>query len=88
MVRCASGIGRRVITSNKLRQQFNQVCMHICLPAKFLVFLNVSVFVGSLQAEGGIFACSFDQTGSRLITCETDKTIKMWKEDPNAVSVM
>jgi pleiotropic regulator 1 len=24
------------------------------------------------------------QTGSRLITCEADKTIKMWKEDENA----
>ena len=24
------------------------------------------------------------QTGSRLITCEADKTIKMWKEDTEA----
>ena len=23
---------------------------------------------------------SFDVTGSRLVTCEADKTIKMWKE--------
>ena len=27
---------------------------------------------------------SFDLTGSRLVTCEADKTIKMWKEDENA----
>jgi pleiotropic regulator 1 len=26
----------------------------------------------------------FDNTGSRLITCEADKTIKMWKEDDTA----
>jgi len=44
--------------------------------------------VGSLQAEGGIFACTFDQTGSRFITCEADKTIKIWKEDLQAVSVL
>jgi len=27
---------------------------------------------------------TFDQTGSRLITCEADKTIKVWKEDEDA----
>lgn len=27
---------------------------------------------------------SFDVTGSRLVTCEADKTIKMWKEDEAA----
>lgn len=36
---------------------------------------------GSLESEAGIFAMSFDMTGSRLVTCEADKTIKMWKED-------
>ncbi|CAN0855744.1 Protein pleiotropic regulatory locus 1 [Linum grandiflorum] len=39
---------------------------------------------GSLESEAGIFAACFDLTGSRLITCEADKTIKMWKEDENA----
>ena len=39
---------------------------------------------GSLEAECGIYASSFDITGSRLITCEADKTIKMWKEDATA----
>ena len=32
----------------------------------------------------GIYAMSFDVTGSRLVTCEADKTIKMWKEDETA----
>lgn len=32
----------------------------------------------------GIYAMSFDITGSRLVTCEADKTIKMWKEDETA----
>jgi pleiotropic regulator 1 len=39
---------------------------------------------GSLEAEAGIFASTFDKSGSRFITCEADKTIKFWKEDPNA----
>ena len=36
---------------------------------------------GSLDAENGIYAAEFDGTGTRLITCEADKTIKIWKED-------
>jgi len=39
---------------------------------------------GSIQAEAGIQACCFDQTGTRLITAEVDKSIKIWKEDENA----
>jgi len=39
---------------------------------------------GSLESEAGIQAATFDMTGSRLITCETDKTIKIWREDENA----
>ena len=39
---------------------------------------------GSLESEAGIFAMSFDQTGTRLVTCEADKTIKFFKEDPEA----
>nr|GEX80237.1 protein pleiotropic regulatory locus 1 [Tanacetum cinerariifolium] len=39
---------------------------------------------GSLDSEAGIYALSYDITGSRLVTCEADKTIKMWKEDESA----
>ena len=39
---------------------------------------------GSLESEKGIYAMAFDHSGSRLITCEADKTIKFWKEDPDA----
>lgn len=39
---------------------------------------------GSLESEAGIYAASFDMSGSRLITCEADKTIKMWREDETA----
>ncbi|XP_050216982.1 protein pleiotropic regulatory locus 1 isoform X1 [Mercurialis annua] len=39
---------------------------------------------GSLDSEAGIYAISYDLTGSRLVTCEADKTIKMWREDENA----
>jgi len=39
---------------------------------------------GSLESEAGIFSCAFDQTGSRLITCEADKSVKVWKEIEDA----
>ena len=39
---------------------------------------------GSLDSEAGIFAMTYDQSGSRLITCEADKTIKVYKEDDSA----
>jgi pleiotropic regulator 1 len=40
---------------------------------------------GSLQqAENGIMALQFDLTGTRLITGEADKSIKIWKQDETA----
>ncbi|OMP07914.1 hypothetical protein COLO4_06938 [Corchorus olitorius] len=39
---------------------------------------------GSLDSEAGIYALSYDVTGTRLVTCEADKTIKMWKVDETA----
>eukprot|EP00548_Thalassiothrix_antarctica_P017473 CAMPEP_0194182200 /NCGR_PEP_ID=MMETSP0154-20130528/22212_1 /TAXON_ID=1049557 /ORGANISM="Thalassiothrix antarctica, Strain L6-D1" /LENGTH=457 /DNA_ID=CAMNT_0038898367 /DNA_START=20 /DNA_END=1390 /DNA_ORIENTATION=- len=39
---------------------------------------------GSLDSENGIFASAFDLTGTRLITCEADKTVKVWKQDDDA----
>ncbi|XP_002164606.2 pleiotropic regulator 1 [Hydra vulgaris] len=39
---------------------------------------------GSLDSESGIFAMTFDQSGTRLFTCEADKTIKVYKEDDEA----
>ncbi|KAI3903181.1 hypothetical protein MKW98_031835 [Papaver atlanticum] len=42
---------------------------------------STKVQPGSLESEAGIYALSYDITGSRLVTCEADKTIKMWKKD-------
>ncbi|GAB0096310.1 pleiotropic regulator 1 [Sergentomyia squamirostris] len=39
---------------------------------------------GSMDSEAGIFAMTFDQSGSRLITAEADKTIKVYREDEDA----
>ncbi|KAF3483220.1 pre-mRNA-splicing factor prp46 [Arthroderma uncinatum] len=39
---------------------------------------------GSLDAEAGIMASTFDKTGLRLICGEADKTIKIWKPDDEA----
>ena len=41
-----------------------------------------------MDSESGIFSMTFDQSGSRLITTEADKTIKIYKEDDTAVSMM
>lgn len=39
---------------------------------------------GSIEPDAGIQACTFDRTGTRLITVETDKSIKIWKQDETA----
>jgi pleiotropic regulator 1 len=39
---------------------------------------------GSLDAENGIYAAEFDLTGTRLVTAEADKSIKIWKQDEEA----
>ena len=39
---------------------------------------------GTLEGENAIFDLSFDVTGSRLLTAEGDKTIKVYGEDENA----
>ncbi|XP_059274661.1 protein pleiotropic regulatory locus 1-like [Lycium ferocissimum] len=39
---------------------------------------------GSSDSEAGIYALAYDVTGTRLISCEADKTIKMWKQDETA----
>eukprot|EP01012_Entosiphon_sulcatum_P020374 TRINITY_DN2533_c0_g1_i1.p1 TRINITY_DN2533_c0_g1~~TRINITY_DN2533_c0_g1_i1.p1 ORF type:complete len:415 (-),score=66.53 TRINITY_DN2533_c0_g1_i1:29-1273(-) len=36
---------------------------------------------GSLEAEAAIFCATFDQSGTRLLTAEADKTIKIWKPE-------
>ncbi|CAH1777862.1 unnamed protein product [Owenia fusiformis] len=46
--------------------------------------LQAPVQPGSIDSEAGIFAMTFDQSGSRLITAEADKTIKIYKEDDTA----
>jgi pleiotropic regulator 1 len=45
---------------------------------------QIIVQPGSLDSEAAIYALSYNLTGSRLITCEADKTIIMWKQDENA----
>ncbi|KAF2199241.1 pre-mRNA-splicing factor prp46 [Delitschia confertaspora ATCC 74209] len=39
---------------------------------------------GSLDAEAGVMCSTFDKTGLRLITGESDKSIKIWKQDDEA----
>jgi pleiotropic regulator 1 len=39
---------------------------------------------GSLDAEAGVMCSTFDKTGLRLITGESDKSIKIWKQDDSA----
>jgi len=42
---------------------------------------------GSLDSESGIYCLQYDRTGSRLITAEADKTIKIYKEDETATKL-
>ncbi|XP_035229291.1 pleiotropic regulator 1-like [Stegodyphus dumicola] len=46
--------------------------------------LQAPVQPGSIDSEAGIFACTFDQSGSRLLSAEADKTVKIFKEDEEA----
>lgn len=45
---------------------------------------NTTALPGSLEAEQGILTSAFDKSGMRLITGEADKSIKIWREDPDA----
>ena len=49
---------------------------------------QATVQPGSLDSEAGVFAMTFDHSQSRLITCEADKTVKIYKEDDTAVSYL
>ena len=46
--------------------------------------LQAPVQPGSMDSEAGVFSITFDITGTRMITTEADKTIKMYKEDDTA----
>lgn len=49
---------------------------------------KAAVQPGSMDSEAGIFSMTYDQSGTRLITTEADKTIKIYKEDDTAVSIL
>ena len=53
-----------------------------------LALLQAAVQPGSLDTEAGIFQMKFDQSGSRLITCEADKTIKVIFKCPRTVIIL
>lgn len=46
--------------------------------------LQTLVQPGSLDCEAGVFASCMDRSGSRLLTGEADKTIKIWREIEDA----
>ncbi|KAK0165976.1 hypothetical protein PV328_004442 [Microctonus aethiopoides] len=46
--------------------------------------LQAPVQPGSMDSEAGIFSITFDMSGTRMITTEADKTIKVYKEDDSA----
>ncbi|XP_058805268.1 pleiotropic regulator 1 [Phymastichus coffea] len=46
--------------------------------------LQAPVQPGSMDSEAGIFSITFDMSGTRMITTEADKTVKMYKEDDSA----
>ena len=46
--------------------------------------LDTIVQPGSMDSESAIYASTFDKSGSRFITCEADKSIKIYKEDEDS----
>ena len=48
------------------------------------LYKGIGVHLFASIPANGIFYSTFDKTGSRLLTCEADKTIKIWKEDETA----
>lgn len=46
--------------------------------------LQAPVQPGSMDSEAGVFSITFDMSGTRMITTEADKTIKVYKEDDTA----
>lgn len=46
--------------------------------------LKTTEIPGSMESERGILTSTFDGTGLRLLTGETDKSIKIWKYSENA----
>lgn len=54
--------------------------IHICFQK-----IQAKAQPGSIDSEAGIYAMCYDKTGLRLITAEADKSIKMYKEDDEAV---
>jgi len=54
---------------------------------KYVLFKKAPVQPGSMDSEAGVFAMAFDNSGTRLITAEADKTIKLYREDDTAVSI-
>lgn len=40
-----------------------------------------------MDSEAGVFSITFDISGTRMITTEADKTIKVYKEDDTAVRI-
>jgi len=67
-------------------------CCRVCFRGRVFhgISANLQTIVqpGSLESEAGIYCVQFDRTGSRLLTAEADKTIKVYKEDENAVSYL
>lgn len=49
--------------------------------------LQAPVQPGSMDSEAGVFSITFDMSGTRMITTEADKTIKVYKEDDTAVRI-
>ncbi|RWW64091.1 hypothetical protein BHE74_00028687, partial [Ensete ventricosum] len=60
------------------------LCLQQSVDLPKFLFVILYYFSGSLESEACIYALSYDISGSRIVTCEADKTIKMWKEDPSA----
>ena len=93
MVPCNGSIGELVTTFNEIKDcfkchlepfpfwLFSRKWPHLKMYT-YWNFFKAPVQPGSLDSEAGIFALTFDKSESRLISCEGDKTIKIYKVCP------
>ena len=83
MALCISGTGNLDSVFKNISLSLSREVLIPRPVRKFTFFAVIPVLF--LNFCLGIFSVKYDHSGSRLITTEADKTIKMFKEDEEAV---
>lgn len=90
MVLCIFGTGEQGKYSISYKDyifstDFQHYLLYVYISRYNFQRLQAPVQPGSMDSEAGVFSITFDMSGTRMITTEADKTIKVYKEDDTAV---